>query len=127
MTKYYPEMTHNKYEQFIAEYMKDSNVDFVINTNDRTAKKGYDENGDLLFYLIPDVFDEKDFELYDIMDEVAESNLNTNRGASAGIVDRNLVGWGKKDNIEAIKNEYKQIQKIQKQDTESVIQFIAIW
>tara|TARA_Y100001937_G_scaffold65172_1_gene89185 strand:- start:385 stop:2247 length:1863 start_codon:yes stop_codon:yes gene_type:complete len=111
MTKYYPEMTHNKYEQFIAEYMKDSNVDFVINTNDRTAKKGYDENGDLLFYLIPDVFDEKDFELYDIMDEVAESNLNTNRGASAGIVDRNLVGWGKKDNIEAIKNEYKQKTK----------------
>lgn len=110
MTKFYPVMTHSKYDQFLAEYMKDEDCDFLVNTDNGEEQVGYDEDDNVLFYLIPNVFTKEDFEIYDILDEVATSILNTNRGASAGEVDRTLVGWGKKDNVEAVGN-YKQVSK----------------
>ncbi len=111
MTKFYPVMTHSKYDQFLAEYMKDEDCDFLVNSDNGEDQIGYDEDGNVLFHLVPNVFNDDDFKIYDILDEVAESNLNTNRGASAGEVDRDLVGWGKKDNVEAVKNVYKQVSK----------------
>jgi len=109
--KYFPQMPFGDYEQYIAEYMKEEEEEHFINSDDNEDKIGYDEDGNLLYYLVPNAFKETDFKIYDILDEVANSNLNTNRGASAGAVDRNLVGWGKKDNAQAVKTLYKQITK----------------
>ena len=104
--KFYPQMTHLKYEQYLAEYMKDKDCDTLI-TSDKGEVKALDEDGDILFYLIPNVFNEDDFKIYDTLEKCAESSMNTNRGASAGEVDINQVGWGKKDGAKAGK--YKKI------------------
>ena len=108
--KYEPLMKDEEFEKYIAEYMDKSQIKYIINSNEGIAS-GIDEHDELLFLLLPNIFDEDDFKIYDILDKVAESNLNTNRGASAGILDKTLESWSKKDNHEKVKNEYEEATK----------------
>ena len=51
MTKFYPVMTHSKYDQFLAEYMKDEDCDFLVNSDNGEDQIGYDEDGNVLFHF----------------------------------------------------------------------------
>ena len=109
-TQYIPEMSHKYFDQFIAEYAKESDLIHKINSDNGIAT-GIDEEFKTLFKLIPNAFKESDFKIYNILNDVAESNLNINRGASAGLIDRDLKNWSKKDDAYKVKHIYKEKSK----------------
>tara|TARA_R110001632_G_scaffold174429_3_gene294009 strand:- start:337 stop:1941 length:1605 start_codon:yes stop_codon:yes gene_type:complete len=87
MNQYNPTISHQFYNQFIEEYVKEEEMVYKINSNNG-IETGYDEDNKLLFKLIPNCFKSKKFQsndLYNLLikdiDENESKIYNTNNSS----------------------------------------------
>jgi hypothetical protein len=87
MNQYNPTISHQFYNQFIEEYVKEEEMVYKINT-DNGIETGYDEDNKLLFKLIPNCFKSKNFQSNDLykllikdIDENESKIYNTNNSS----------------------------------------------
>ena len=76
----------------LAEYVNENDIDYYIND----TQIGYDENGDVLFYFIKNVF--SDEEINNIMPTIEKAStfiVSLGRGHAAGKLDMSNPLWAK--------------------------------